>query len=85
MPHQNEDGRLWDILFMFSIKARKADSAELMFQFVCQLPDNGDWTRYEKVCEGNRQLREVTLKAVIGPLDIDDPSPAITIMFPDED
>ena len=85
MSHQNEEGRLWDILFMFSLQARKTDSAELKFQFCCQLPDNGDWTKYEKVCEGNRQLREVTLKAVIGPLDLDEPSPAITIMFPDED
>jgi len=85
MSHQNEEGRLWDILFMFSLQARKTDSAELKFQFCCQLPDTGDWTKYEKVCEGNRQLREVTLKAVIGPLDLDDPSPAITIIFPDED
>ena len=85
MAHQNEDGRLWDILFMFALQARKTGSAELKFQFCSQLPDAGNWTRYEKICEGNRLLREVTLKAVIGPLDLDDPSPAITIMFPDED
>lgn len=85
MTHQNEDGRLWDVLFMFSLSARISNSAELKFQFCCQLPDDGNWTGYEKVCEGNRNLREITLRAVIGPLDLDDPSPAITIMFPDED
>jgi len=85
MSHQDENARLWDILFMFAMQARKSNSAELKFQFCCQLPDAGNWTRYEKVCEGNRLLREVTLKALIGPLDLNDPSPAITILFPDED
>ena len=85
MNHQNEEGRLWDILFMFALKARKFDSDELNFQFCCQLPDIGNWTKYEKVCDGNRLLREVTLKAVISPLDLNSPNPAITILFPDED
>ena len=85
MNHQNEEGRLWDILFMFALKARKLNSDELNFQFCCQLPDEGNWTKYEKICEGNRLLREVTLKAVIGPLDLNSPNPAITILFPDED
>jgi len=85
LSHQNEEGRLWDMLFMFSMQARKSNSAEIKFQFCCQLLDNGDWTEYESVCEGNSLLREVTLRAVIGPLDLDDPSPAITILFPDED
>lgn len=85
MNHQDEQGRLWDILFMFALQARKTDSEELNFQFCCQLPNAGDWTKYEKVCEGNRLLRDVTLRAVIRPLDLDDPNPAITIMFPDED
>ena len=85
MNHQDEQGRLWDILFMFALQARKTDTEELNFQFCCQLPNAGDWTKYEKVCEGNRLLRDVTLRAVIGPLDLDDPNPAITFMFPDED
>ncbi len=85
MPFQSEEGRLWDILYMFSLKARRCNGNELKFEFCCQLPDAGNWSRYEKVCEGNRLIREVTLRAVIGPLDLDDPSPAITIMFPDED
>ena len=81
----DEDGRLWDILYMFALQSRKTDSSELKFQFCCQLPDKDDWTKYEKVCEGNRLLREVTLKALIGPLDLNMPEPAITILFPSED
>jgi len=85
MPEQSEEGRLWDILYMFSLEARRCKSNELKFEFCCLLPDKGDWNKYEKVCEGNRLVREVTLKAVIGPLDLNDPSPAITILFPNED
>ena len=85
MDFQNEDGRLWDILYMFAMQARKSISAALLFEFVCHLPDNSDWTIYERICEGNPLLRLVTLKALIGPLDIDDPNPAITILLPDED
>ncbi len=85
MDFQNEDGRLWDILYMFARQARNSNSSVIVFQFVCFLLDNGDWTIYERICEGNRLLREVMLKAEIGPLDIDDPSPAITIMVIGED
>jgi hypothetical protein len=70
---------------MFALQTLKTPYPELKFQFCCQLPNEGNWTKYEKVCEVNRLVREVILKAVIGPLDMDDPSPAITLMFPDED
>jgi hypothetical protein len=33
----------------------------------------------------NRAPRLIKLVAVCGPLDIDDPQPAITVMMPDED
>jgi len=33
----------------------------------------------------NRRPRRVTLKAQMGPLDLDDPTAAITIMLPGED
>lgn len=85
MAYENSEARLWDILFMFFWKARLTDSDELQFQFVVQLPDSLDWNKFEKVCEGNRELREVTLKAIVSPLDLDDPQPAITFLFPDED
>ena len=51
MAHQDENARLWDILFMFAMHARKSDSAELIFKFCCQLPNSGDWTSYEKIRE----------------------------------
>jgi hypothetical protein len=85
MAYESSEGRLWDILFMFFWKARLTDSDELEFQLVVQLPDSGDWNKFEKICEGNRQLREVTLKAIVSPKDLDDPQPAITILFPHED
>jgi hypothetical protein len=55
-----------------------------MFKFICRLPDKDDWEQNEKM-EGDRPMRTITLKAVIGPQDIDDPSPAIFIMKPWED
>jgi hypothetical protein len=85
MPHQSESGRLWDILFMFRLAAMNTPGSDLLFKFVCQLPDAGNWTRYEKMCEGNRLLREITLRAVIGPIDLGDLQPAITILFPNKD
>jgi len=85
MKYESSEGRLWDILFMFAWIARITNSDILQFQFVIQLPDIGDWNKFEKICEGNRLLREVTLKAIVSPMDLDDPQPAITILFPDED
>lgn len=34
----------------------------------------GNWSQFEKFPEGNRQHREVTLKAIVGLLDLDDRS-----------
>jgi len=85
MDYLDEEGRLWDLLYMFALQARKSTSSVIAFEFVCNLPDIGDWSIYERICEGNRLLRLVTLKAEIGPMDINDPSPAITIMVIDED
>ena len=85
MAYESSEARLWDILFMFFWKARQTDSDELEFQFCVQLPESLDWNKFEKVCEGKRQLREVTLKAIVSQMDLDDPAPVITISFPDED
>ena len=85
MQYESSEGRLWDILFMFAWIARITHSDELQFQFVIHMPDAGDWNKFEKICEGNRMLREVTLKAIVSPMDLDDPQPTITILFPDED
>ncbi len=84
--HQDQDGRLWDALFMFAFFARRESSSQLLFKLLVQLPDAGDWEQNEKVAErSNRLLREVTLKALITARDFDDPSPAIFIMKPFED
>ena len=83
---QNLSGRLWDVLYMFAIVARKTDRANLTFVFYCAMPDEGNWEEHEELEDkNNRQLRMVTLKAVIQAQDFDDPSPAIFIMKPNED
>ena len=68
---QDEAGRLWDVLWMFAVAARRTDGADLLFRLY--------------VRNDNRRPRLVTLKATCGPRDIDDPAPAITIMQPEED
>jgi hypothetical protein len=82
---QDESGRLWDILWMFSCAGRmgRLEGAEGRFELIVAMPDKGDWQANEKVFEGDRERRMVTLKAVCGP--DDDASPCITIMRPEED
>ena len=69
---QDEDGRLWDILWMLhcAIAAGKqADSSRIDFALM--------------VRNDNRRLEQVTLKALCGPGD--NAEPVITVMLPDED
>ena len=82
---QDERGRLWDIVWMFSCAVRmgRIEGAEGRFELIVAMPDKGDWQANEKVFEGDRERRLVTLKAVCGP--DDDASPCITIMRPEED
>lgn len=70
---QEEQGRLWDIVFMlgYVLLRLKKHGARMTFQVM--------------VRNDNRRPKLVTLCAVCGARDIDDPSPAITIMLPDED
>ena len=70
---QDEKGRLWDIVWMLRCAARRTDGPQMFFGLHVR-NDNRD-----------RTPPLVTLKAVCGPLDIDDPRPAITILMPDED
>ena len=90
VPHeqegqQDESGRLWDILWMFScaVRAGRVNGSEGRFDLIVAKPDKGDWQANEKVFEGDRERRLVTLKVVCGPND--DASPCITIMRPEED
>lgn len=67
---QDEEGRLWDIVWMLAAAMREASGrAELRFRLY--------------VRNDNRRPRPVTLKAVCGPDDAG--RPCITVMMPDED
>ena len=70
---QDEAGRLWDVLWMTRFAILRAKPG------VDRIPV----ALY--VRNDNRAAKLVKLIATCGPLDIDDPSPAITVMLPDED
>jgi hypothetical protein len=69
---QDEKGRLWDILtaLRFAIQRSRPGKSRLVVA-LCLLNDD-------------RTARLVKLIGVCGPLDIDEPQPAITVMLPDE-
>lgn len=66
---QSVEGRLWDVLFLFAISARKF-SGDTLFYDVLFLMDEETTT-------------SVRLKSLCGPGD--EGEPVITIMLPDED
>ncbi|MEO6787366.1 MAG: DUF6573 family protein, partial [Chthoniobacteraceae bacterium] len=70
---QDEKGRLWDIVWMLRCAARRTSGSQMLFGLHVR-NDNRD-----------RTPPLVNLKAVCGPRDIDDPSPAITVLLSDED
>ena len=70
---QDEAGRLWDLVWMlrFAIHRARPGVERIPVAFY--------------VRNDNRAARLVKLIATCGPLDIDDPQPAITILMPGED
>jgi len=70
---QDEAGRLWDILWM------------LRFAILRAKPGTDRIPLALYVRNDNHAARLVKLIATCGPLDVDDPQPAITVMLPDED
>ena len=70
---QDEAGRLWDVVWMlrFAISRARGHTDRLPVALY--------------VRNDNRAPKLVKLIAQAGPLDMDDPSPAITIMLPTED
>ena len=66
---QDWKGRLWDILYLFQLQARRAKASEILFQLYAR--------------NDNRRPRLVTLKAVCGP--DDEGKPCVTIMTPSQD
>jgi len=72
--HQDQSGRLWDILYMAShaIRTRKGSGDRLLFQLY-RVPRDGRST----------DAVLVTLKLIVGPGDAGEP--VITILLPHED
>ena len=70
---QDKKGRLWDVLWLLRCAARRTSGPQMTFRLHVR-NDNRD-----------RMPPLVTLKAVCGALDIDDPQPAITVLLLDED
>jgi hypothetical protein len=70
---QAEAGRLWDVVWMlrFAIVRSAAGCERLPFALY--------------VRNDNHKAKLVKLVATCGPLDLDDPQPAITVMLPEED
>ena len=70
---QDEAGRLWDVVWMtrFAILRARPGADRIPVALY--------------VRNDNRAARLVKLIATCGPLDIDDPAPAITVMMADED
>jgi hypothetical protein len=71
---QDESGRLWDVVWMLRFAILRSRTGAWRVP-VALYVRNSDTER----------ARLVKLIAQIGPLDIDDPSPAITVMLPEED
>jgi len=70
---QDEAGRLWDIVWMLRFAIRRARPGADRLPVALYVRND------------NHRPRLVKLVATCGPLDLDDPQPAITVMMPDED
>lgn len=70
--HQDEAGRLWDVLWMSHLAARRAQGGTVAVQFY-RVPRGGK----------ARMPRKTTLHMNIGPGD--EAEPVITLMLPNED
>ena len=70
---QDEAGRLWDIVWMLRFAIMRARPGVQRIPVALYVRND------------NRRATLIKLVATCGPLDIDDPQPAITVMMPDED
>lgn len=70
---QDEAGRLWDIVWMLRYAILRCPAGADRIPVALYVRND------------NIRPRLVKLIATSGPLDIDDPQPAITVMMPDED
>ena len=70
---QDEAGRLWDIVWMLRFAILRARPGVPRIPVALYVRND------------NRRATLIKLIATCGPLDMDDPQPAITVMLPDED
>lgn len=70
---QDEAGRLWDVVCMTRFAILRAKPGVQRIPVALYVRND------------NRAAKLIKLIATCGPLDIDDPQPAITVMLPDED
>lgn len=70
---QDEPGRLWDIVWMLRLAIVRARPGLIRIPFALYVRND------------NHIPRLIKLIATCGPLDIDNPRPAITVMLPGED
>ena len=70
---QDEAGRLWDVIWMTRLAIIRSKPGHDRLPVALYIRND------------NHRARLVKLVATCGPLDIDDPQPAITIMLPTED
>ena len=70
---QDEAGRLWDVVWMLRFAIMRSSSGQ----------DRVPVALY--VRNDNHRAKLVKLIAQCGPLDMDDASPSITVIMPDED
>jgi hypothetical protein len=71
---QDEAGRLWDVVWMLRFAILRARPGVQRIPVALYVRNSN-----------TERPRLVKLIATCGPLDIDDPQPAITVMLPDED
>jgi hypothetical protein len=72
---QSSAGRLWDVLWMFAVSARRTEGDRLDFGVIFMQEGRSKASGYVH--------EEIVLKALIGPGD--EGEPVITIMLPHED
>ena len=75
MPGQSVNGRLWDLLWLFSLSARKQNRPSDRISYRCIFLMKTGKTRSRRVT--------VSVVAVCGPGD--DGAPVITLMLPEDD
>lgn len=78
------NGRLWDMLFMFNIKASMAGVRTFQFSYLCELPGGWDICTNETSCHASTIQRTVTLEASLVEGGSKTEPPMVLINLPDD-